>query len=123
MFSLGRSGKESDYRNVLRPDGQEILMKALSSIEAAVMYLKDGSITFQILTLIRDHSERFLELCGQIEQITKEKSKEYLEQLLNQRISEVTAFQDQRDKVTSFVRTCALIKQGTQFTLRVFYTP
>lgn len=98
-------------------------MKALSSIEAAVTYLKDGSITFQILTLIRDHSERFLELCGQIEQITKEKSKEYLEQLLNQRISEVTAFQDQRDKVTSFVRTCALIKQGTQFTLRVFYTP
>ncbi|CAH3029473.1 unnamed protein product, partial [Porites evermanni] len=106
-----RFGKESDYRNVLRPDGQEILMKALSSIEAAVKYLKDGSITFQILTLIRDHSERFLELCGQIEQITKEKSKEYLEQLLNQRISEVTAFQDQRDKVTSFVRTCALIKQ------------
>ena len=97
-------------------------MKAVSSIEAAVMYLEDESITFQMLTLIRDNSERFLELCGQMEQIIKERSKEYLEQLLNQRIIELTAFQEERKKVGSFVRMCALITQGKQRTLRGFYT-
>lgn len=98
-------------------------MKAVSSIEAAVMYLEDESITFQMLTLISDNSERFLELCGQMEQIVKERSKEYLEQLLNQRIIELTAFQEERKKVGSFVRMCALITQGKQRTLRGFYTP
>ena len=95
----------------------------MSTIEAAVMYLEDKSITFQMLTLVRDNSERFLELCEQIEQIVKERSKEYLEKLLNQRIIELTAFQEERKKVGSFVRMCALITQGKQRTLRGFYTP
>ena len=98
-------------------------MKAMLSIEAAVMYLEDESITFQMLTLISDNSERFLELCGEIEQIIKERSKEYLKKLLNQRIIELTAFQEERKKVGSFVRMCALITQGKQRTLRGFYTP
>ena len=86
----------------------------MSTIEAAVMYLEDKSITFQMLTLVRDNSERFLELCEQIEQIIKERSKEYLEKLLNQRIIELTAFEEERKKVSSFVRMCALITQGKQ---------
>ena len=117
------SGRESDFRQVLKPDGQEILMKAVSSIEAAVMYLEDESITFQMLSLVCDNSKRFLELCGQIEQIIKERSKEYLEKLLNQRIIQLTAFQEERKKVGSFVRMCALITQGKQRTLCDFYTP
>ena len=117
------SGRESDFRQVLKPDGQEILTKAVSTIEAAVMYLEDKSITFQMLTLVRDNAERFLELCEQIEQIIKERSKEYLEKLLNQRIIELTAFEEERKKVSSFVRMCALITQGKQGTLRGFYTP
>ena len=95
----------------------------MSTIEAAVMYLEDKSITLQMLTLVRDNSERFLELCEQIEQIVKERSKEYLEKLLNQRIIELTAFQEERKKVSSFVRMCSLITQGKQRTLRGFYTP
>lgn len=105
------SGRESDYRRVLKPDGQEILMLALSSLEAAVAFLKNGSIEFQILVLISDHSERFLLLC---EQIGKENEKPTLKQLLDQRCIELTAFQKEREKVSSFIRMCSFIKQGSR---------
>ena len=95
---------------MLKPDGQEILMLALSSLDAAKSFLKDGSIAFRMLLLIRDHSERFLLLC---EQISKEGSEQSsLEQLLDQRCMEITAFQEERDNVSSFIRMCLLIKQG-----------
>jgi len=104
------SGRQSDYRRVLKPDGQEILMLALSSLEAAVTFLKDGSIEFRMLLLIRDHSERFLLLCELISEEGSEQSS--LKQALEQRCSEITAFEDERDKVSSFIRMCLLIKQG-----------
>ena len=94
---------------MLKPDGQEFLMLALSSLEAAVAFLKNGSIEFQILELIRDHSERFLLLC---EQIGKENEKPTLKQLLDQRCIELTTFQKEREKVSSFIRMCSFIKQG-----------
>ena len=103
-------GVESDYRSVLKPDGQEILMLALSSFEAAVGSLKDGTIEYQMLIVIRDCSERFLEL---YEQINKEQSKTLqLKRLLHQRCLELKAFQEERDKISAFIRICSLVKQG-----------
>lgn len=104
------SGRESDYRRVLRPDGQEILMKAISSLEAATGSLKDGTIEFEILSLLSDHLERFLALCKQINKEEVELSS--LRQLLPQRCVELTAFQEEREKVTIFIRMCSLIKRG-----------
>ncbi len=107
------SGRESDYRDrVLKPDGQEILMLAISSLEAAVGSLKDGTIEFQMLIILKEHSDRFLALC---EHITKEEGKlSLLRQLLHQRCIELTAFQEERDKVSVFIRMCSLIKQGNK---------
>ena len=107
------SGPESDYRNVLKEDGQEILMMALSSLEAAVGFLEDGSIEFQTLSIIREHSKRFLLLS---EQISKQKS-ERLKMLLDQRSIEQLAFLEEREKVSCFIRMCSLIKQGNRKTI------
>ena len=97
---------------MLKEDGQEILMLAISSFEAAVNTLKDGSVEFQMLVVIRDNSERFVKL---YELNNKEESKIYLlRQILRQRCEELKAFQDERDKVTSFVKMCSLIKQGIE---------
>ncbi|PFX29705.1 E3 ubiquitin-protein ligase RNF213 [Stylophora pistillata] len=104
-----RFGVESNCRSVLKEDGQEILMLAISSFEAAVNTLKDGSVEFQMLLVIRDNSDQFVEL---YKLINKEESKIFLfRQILRQRCEELKAFQDERDKVTSFIRMCALIKQ------------
>lgn len=103
---------ESNCRSVLKEDGQEILMLAISSFEAAVNNLKDGSVEFQMLLIIRDNSERFVEL---YELINEEESNiSLLRQILRQRCEELKAFQDERNKVTSFVRMCSLIKQGIE---------
>lgn len=85
-------------------------MLALSSLEAAVVGLKDGSIEFQLLNVILDHSEQFFVL---YEEICKDESeKSMLKQLLDQRSSELTAFKIERHKVFSFIRMCLTIKQG-----------
>ncbi|KAJ7339583.1 hypothetical protein OS493_005986 [Desmophyllum pertusum] len=69
----------------------------------------NGTIEFQMLILVHDHSERFLELC---EQINEEEGKmPLLRQLLEQRRIELAAFQEERDKVSTFIRMCSLIKQ------------
>lgn len=85
-------------------------MKAISSLEAATGSLKDGTIEFEILSLLNDHSERFLALCKQINKEEGELS--FLRQLLPQRCIELTAFQEEREKVTIFIRMCSLIKRG-----------
>ena len=112
------SGRESDYRHVLEEDGQEILMLAISSLEAAVGSLKDGTIEFQMLILLNDHSDRFLALC---EHITKEGKMPLLRQLLHQRCVELSAFQEERDKVYIFITMCSLIKQGNKNILFEFW--
>lgn len=96
---------------MLKEDGQAILMLAISSFEDAVNTLKDGSVEFQMLVVIRDNSERFVKL---YELINKESKIFLLRQILRQRCEELKAFQDERDKVTSFVKMCSLIKQGIE---------
>lgn len=104
------SGKESDYRRVLKPDGQEILMLAISTLEAVEGLLKDGAIQVQMLSLIKDNSERFLLVC---EQISKEENKKSsLRRFVDQRCFELIAFQQERDKARTFIRMCSFLKQG-----------
>lgn len=104
-------GPESDFRRVLWDEGQEILMLALTALEHAVVGLKDGSIKFQLLNLILDHSEQFFVV---YEEICKDESeKAMLKQLLDQRITELTAFEIERQEILSFIRMCrSTIKQG-----------
>ena len=91
---------------MLKEDGQEILMLALSSLEAAINGVLDSSIEFELLKLVLDHSDRFLILSEQIKQ------KSALKKSLNQRYMELTAFEEERQKVSSFIRMCEPIWQG-----------
>ena len=91
---------------MLKEDGQEILMLALSSLEAAINGVLDSSIEFELLKLVLDHSDRFLILSEKI------KKKSALKKSLNQRYMELTAFEEERQKVSSFIRMCVPIWQG-----------
>ena len=91
---------------MLKEDGQEILMLALSSLEAAINGVLDSSIEFELLKLVLDHSDRFLILSEKI------KKKSALKKSLNQRYMELTAFEEERQKVSSFIRMCEPIWQG-----------
>lgn len=95
---------------MLKEDGREILMKALSSIEAAAGSLKDGVIECEIVGVLRDNSDRFLVLC---DHIYREQSKiDFLRQSLNRRCIELDAFDQEGDDVRAFVRMCSTLKQG-----------
>ena len=91
---------------MLKEDGQEILMLALSSLEAAINGVLDSSIEFELLKLVLDHSDQFLILSEKI------KKKSALKKSLNQRYMELTAFEEERQKVSSFIRMCVPIWQG-----------
>ena len=95
---------------MLKEDGQEILMLALSSLEAAINGVLDSSIEFQLLKVVLDHSDRFLILSEKISKKGREKS--VLKKSLNQRHVELTAFEEERQKVASFIRMCVPIWQG-----------
>ena len=98
---------------VLKADGQEILVMALSSLEDAVRTLKDGAIQCQLLMLIRDNLDRFLELSQEINEVGKEKA--VLRQCLDQRLAEQRAFEVERDQVVGLIGMCNLIKGGNLF--------
>ena len=95
---------------MLKEDGQEILMLALSSLEAAINGVLDSSIEFELLKLVLDHSDRFLILSEKISKRGRDKSA--LKKSLNQRHMELTAFEEERQKVSSFIRMCEPIWQG-----------
>ena len=95
---------------MLKKDGQEILTLVLSSLEAAISGVLDGSIEFQLLKLVLDHSDRFLILSEKI--CKKGRGKSALKKSLNQRYMELTAFEEERQKVSSFIRMCEPIWQG-----------
>ena len=81
-------------------------MLALSSLKAAINGVLDSSIEFELLKLVLDHSDRFLILSEKI------KKKSALKKSLNQRYMELTAFEEERQKVSSFIRMCEPIWQG-----------
>ena len=103
-------GQGLDYKGVLKPDGREIMTMALTSLKDAMCNLKDGSIECQLLMLIRDNLDRFLELS---QEIIKEGTKNSeLRQNLDQRLAELSAFEDERDQVVGLIEMCNLIKGG-----------
>ncbi|KAK2555497.1 E3 ubiquitin-protein ligase rnf213-alpha [Acropora cervicornis] len=105
---LSSSRRGSDYVRVLKPDGQEILVMALSSLEDAVRTMKDGTIQYQLLMLISHNLDRFLELS---QEIIKEGTKDAeLRQNLDQRLVELSAFEVARDQVVGLIEMCNLIK-------------
>lgn len=104
---------------VLKPDGQTILLMALTSLEDAMCTLKDGTIQYQLLMLIRDNFEQFLMLS---QEITKE-GHENLRQSLNQRLAELGAFEEERDQVVGLLGMCTLIKGGNSFVTWLRVTP
>ena len=95
---------------MLKEDGQEILMLALSSLEAAINGVLDSSIEHQLLKLVLDHSDRFLILFEKISKKGREKSA--LKKSLNRRYVELAAFEEERQKVSSFIRMFVPIWQG-----------
>jgi len=105
------SGRESDYRRVLKEDGQEILMLAISSLEAAIGLLRNGAIEVQMLFLLKDHSERFVLLCKQIGKDENKSSS--LSHLLHQRCTELIAFQKEQNNVSTFIRMCSCFETGS----------
>ena len=107
------SGQGFDYEGVLKPDGREILAMALTSLKDAMCNLKDGSIECQLLMLIRDNLDRFLELSQEINEVGKEKA--VLRQCLDQRLAEQRAFEVERDQVVGLIGMCNLIKGGNLF--------
>ena len=98
---------------VLKSDGQEILGMALSSLEDAVCTLKNGTIQCQLLMLIRDNLDRFLELSQEI--IKEDTKNAELRQNLDQRLAELSAFEVERDQVVGLIGMCNLIKGGNCF--------
>ena len=95
---------------MLKEDGQEILMLALSSLEAAINGVLDSSIEFELLKLVLDHSDRFLILSEKISK--KGRGKSALKKSLEKRYLELTAFEEERQKVSSFIRMCVPIWKG-----------
>ena len=106
---------------VLKDDGREILGLALSSIEGAVRTLKDGTIQCQLLMLIRDNCNRFLELSQEIIEEGPENAE--LRQNLDQRLAELSAFEVERDQVVGLIEMCNLIKGGNCFITWLPVTP
>ena len=103
---------------MLKEDGQEILMLALSSLEAAINGVLDSSIESELLELVLDHSDQFLILSEKISKKRSEKSA--LKKSLNQRYVELTAFEEERQKVSSFIRMCVPIWQGNVLRFKKF---
>ena len=118
LFFLGRG---LNHEGDLKPDGQEILVMALTSLEDAMRTLKDGTIQYQLLMLIRDNSDRFLELSQEINKEGNELP--VLRQSLDQRLTELRAFEVERDQVFGLIGMCALIKGGNSFIIWLWVTP
>ena len=112
-----RLGKESEYREILAPEGQEKLMLALTSLQAVCGELKQALINMKTLQLIRQHSQRFRDLC----RILKF---EGMEAITCKRFAELNAFEDERDKLTRFSSICSRLRRGTHcsFFLSFFFS-
>ena len=112
-------GRGFDHKGDLKPDGQAILLMALTSLEDAMCTLKDGTIQYQLLMLIRDNFDQFLMLCQEMD---KEDHKN-VRQSLNQRLAELRAFEVEREQVIGLLGMCTLFKGGNSFISWLRVTP
>ena len=106
-------------------EGQETLFMAKSLLEALVRAITDASVTIEVLLLLKNYKQGFLELLKTTSPVISESgsskmlSKEEIEQSLTERIEEVEEFQAAKVKVSSFIRMCDVIQPGG--ILRPFY--
>lgn len=105
----------------MKPDGREILVMALTALEDAIRNLKDGTIQYQLLVLIKDNSDRFLKLSQDINKEDNENA--VLRQSLGQRLTELLAFEEERNHVSLLLSRCSLIKGGNSFNIWLWVTP
>ena len=104
-------GRGFDRKGDLKPDGQAILLMALTSLQDAMCTLQDGTIQYQLLMLIRDNFDRFLMLCQEMDK----EGHENVRQSLNQRLAELRAFEVEREQVIGLLGMCNLMKGGNSF--------
>ncbi|PFX17552.1 E3 ubiquitin-protein ligase RNF213, partial [Stylophora pistillata] len=106
-------GDESERRSILTEEGQETLVKATSVLYAIVESISKGTVTVEILLLLRKNKKKFLELL-KATFITKgeatSESKQEVERNVDERIEEIEEYQAVRGKVQSFIHMCDLIK-------------
>lgn len=108
-------GDKSERGRILTKEGQETLVKAKSVLTAVLESISKATVTVEILTLLRDHKAKFLEL-SKATFTTKEEDKSDSEhrvrRILDERIEELEEFYTVRKEVLLFIHMCDLIKPG-----------
>ena len=112
------TGDGSERGAILTGEGQETLTMAKSLLEALIDDVSNASVAFEILLLLKDFKQKFVELVKTTTPVVKEEegrkiaTNERIEQILNERIEEIDEFQAVKVRVLSFARMCDLIQPG-----------
>ena len=91
---------------------------AKSLLRDLVAVISNASVTVEILLLLKDLKQKFVELVTNTTPVVKEEhgrkiaTNERIEQILNERIEEIDEFQAVKVRVLSFARMCDLIQPG-----------
>ena len=91
---------------------------AKSLLEALIKRISNATVTFEILLLLQNFEQKFLELVKATKTVViemegrEDATKEKIEQILNERIEETKEFQVVRGRVLSFTSMCGWIKPG-----------
>ena len=112
------TGDGSERGAILTNEGQETLSMAKSLLEALINGISNASVTVEILLLLKDFKQKFVELVKTTTPIVKEEegrkiaTNERMEQILNERIEEIDEFQAVKVRVLSFATMCDLFQPG-----------
>ena len=110
---------------MLTEEGQETLSMAKSLLEALIEMLSNASITMEILALLQNSKQKFIELVKTTTPVVNEGdgrkvvTKEIIERILNERIEEAKEFHAVKGRVLSFTWMCDLIPPG-EYSLHLF---
>lgn len=117
-------GDESGRGSILTDEGEETLLMAKSVLTAIVESISSATVTVEILVLLKEYKEKFLELLKTTSSITKKgpnsDTKLEAERRLAERIEEFEEFKAVKVKVVSFVNMCDLILPGEPSTNDMF---
>ena len=111
---------------MLTVEGQETLSMAKSLLEALIEMLSNASITVEILVLLQNFKQKFIELVKTTTPVVNEGdgrkvvTKEIIEQILTERIEEANEFNAVKGRVLSFTRMCDLLPAGA-YSLHLFF--
>ena len=118
IFYHFSTGDGSERGAILTDEGQETLSMAKSLLEALINDISNASVTVEILLLLKDFKQKFVELVKTTAPVVKEEegrkiaTNPTIEQILNERIEEIDEFQAVKVRVSSFARMCDLIQPG-----------